>query len=180
MSSTYQSALQQDVVDTELPELFFSESADLGGVLDPQDLDCTDPTLLCFDPFEFHLPAGSELLGSTEANQTQSFPQDVTTDTSALEQLNDLNLLYLQLQARVNELDAHCVKLHNAYVFTVQTRDKLADNVRFRGIESQFWAVETYVKQLGAWYFDLKDAVCANTEKVAREIKSIRTRKSFL
>lgn len=46
--------------------------------------------------------------------------------------------------------------------------------------DSQFWAVETYVKQLGAWYFDLKDAVCANTEKVAREIKSIRMRKGFL
>lgn len=134
MSSTYDSALQQDVVDTELPELFFSESADLGGVLDP-NLDCTDPTLLSFDPFEFHLPAGPESLDSTEGYQTQSFPQDLTTDTSALEQLNDLNLLYLQLQARVNELDAHCVKLHNAYVFTVHTRNKLADNVRFRGIE---------------------------------------------
>lgn len=133
MSSTYQPTVGQDEVDTQLPELFFSDSTDLGNELSLQNFDCEDPTLLSFDPFEFHLPAGSEPLVLTEGNQTQSLSQDLTTGPGALEQLNDLNLLYLQLQGRVDELDAQCVKLHNAYVFKVHTRDELADNLDFAG-----------------------------------------------
>lgn len=122
MSSTYQPVVELDGLDTQLPELLFSEPGDYGNDLSLQSLDYADPTLLSFNPFEFHVPAASESLGLTEGNQIQSLPQDLTTDISALDQLNELNLLYLQLQERVNELDANCVKLHNAYVSKVHTR----------------------------------------------------------
>lgn len=126
MSSPSQPVVEQDGVDAELPELLFSESYDYGNDLDLQNLDCADPTLLSFDPFEFHLPAGSEPLMLAEANETHSFPQELTADINTLDQLNDLNLLYLQLQGRVNELDSTCVKLHNAYVFRVHTANHLS------------------------------------------------------
>ena len=101
--------------DTELPELAVSESCDFSNDLAFLDFECTDPTIL-IDPFELPAAASESMNFDENLQHVQFYSQNLTGDTNVLNQLSELNFLYIKLEQRVSELTTNYGKLQNEYV----------------------------------------------------------------